>query len=75
MRLGRYEGCHGSPGILKTISGTGQLSEMYSIDFNGDICIMIIPVAEMLIFLTFASGIPSQSSGKWKNDPGGSISF
>ena len=27
-------------GILKTISGTGQLSEMYSIDFNEDICII-----------------------------------
>lgn len=26
--------------ILKTISGTGQLSEMYSIDFNDDICII-----------------------------------
>ena len=26
--------------ILKTISGTGQLSEMYSIDFNEDICII-----------------------------------
>ena len=26
--------------ILKTISGTGQLSEMYSIDFNKDICII-----------------------------------
>ena len=25
--------------ILKTIAGTGQLSEMYSIDFNEDICI------------------------------------
>ncbi len=27
-------------GILKTISGTGQLSEMYSIDFDQDICII-----------------------------------
>ena len=27
-------------GILKTIAGTGQLSEMYSIDFNEDICII-----------------------------------
>ncbi len=27
-------------GILKTISGTGQLSEMYSIDFNEDLCII-----------------------------------
>ena len=27
-------------GILKTISGMGQLSEMYSIDFNEDICII-----------------------------------
>ena len=27
-------------GILKTISGTGQLSEMYSIDFDEDICII-----------------------------------
>ena len=26
--------------ILKTIAGTGQLSEMYSIDFNDDICII-----------------------------------
>ena len=26
--------------ILKTISGTGQLSEMYSIDFDDDICII-----------------------------------
>ena len=26
--------------ILKTISGTGQLSEMYSIDFDKDICII-----------------------------------
>lgn len=26
--------------IMKTISGTGQLSEMYSIDFNEDICII-----------------------------------
>lgn len=26
--------------ILKTISGSGQLSEMYSIDFNDDICII-----------------------------------
>lgn len=26
--------------ILKTISGTGQLSEMYSIDFNENICII-----------------------------------
>lgn len=26
--------------ILKTISGTGQLSEMYSIDFNEDVCII-----------------------------------
>ena len=26
--------------ILKTISGMGQLSEMYSIDFNEDICII-----------------------------------
>ena len=26
--------------ILKTISGTGQLSEMYAIDFNEDICII-----------------------------------
>ena len=26
--------------ILKTISGTGQLSEMYSIDFEKDICII-----------------------------------
>jgi len=26
--------------ILKTISGTGQLAEMYSIDFNDDICII-----------------------------------
>lgn len=26
--------------ILKTISGTGQLSEMYSIDFNEDLCII-----------------------------------
>ena len=26
--------------ICKTISGTGQLSEMYSIDFNEDICII-----------------------------------
>ena len=26
--------------ILKTISGTGQLAEMYSIDFNEDICII-----------------------------------
>lgn len=26
--------------ILKTIAGTGQLSEMYSIDFNEDICII-----------------------------------
>lgn len=26
--------------ILKTVSGTGQLSEMYSIDFNEDICII-----------------------------------
>ena len=26
--------------ILKTIAGTGQLSEMYSIDFNKDICII-----------------------------------
>lgn len=26
--------------ILKTISGTGQLSEMYSIDFDEDICII-----------------------------------
>ena len=26
--------------ILKTIAGTGQLSEMYSIDFNVDICII-----------------------------------
>ena len=26
--------------ILKTISGTGQLSELYSIDFNEDICII-----------------------------------
>ena len=26
--------------ILKTIAGTGQLSEMYSIDFDGDICII-----------------------------------
>lgn len=26
--------------ILKIISGTGQLSEMYSIDFNDDICII-----------------------------------
>ncbi|MCR5475888.1 MAG: arabinose isomerase [Lachnospiraceae bacterium] len=27
-------------GMLKTISGTGQLSEMYSIDFDEDICII-----------------------------------
>ena len=27
-------------GILKTISGMGQLSEMYSIDFNEDVCII-----------------------------------
>ncbi len=27
-------------GILKVIAGTGQLSEMYSIDFNEDICII-----------------------------------
>ena len=27
-------------GILKTIAGTGQLSEMYSIDFDEDICII-----------------------------------
>ena len=27
-------------GILKVISGTGQLSEMYSIDFDEDICII-----------------------------------
>ena len=27
-------------GILKTIAGTGQLSEMYSIDFDKDICII-----------------------------------
>ena len=26
--------------ILKTIAGCGQLSEMYSIDFNEDICII-----------------------------------
>lgn len=26
--------------ILKTISGTGQLSEMYSIDFDDDVCII-----------------------------------
>ena len=26
--------------ILKTISGTGQTSEMYSIDFNKDICLI-----------------------------------
>lgn len=26
--------------ILKTIAGTGQLSEMYSIDFNEDLCII-----------------------------------
>ena len=26
--------------ILKTISGSGQLSEMYSIDFNDDVCII-----------------------------------
>ena len=26
--------------LIKTISGTGQLSEMYSIDFNDDICII-----------------------------------
>ncbi|MBQ7259846.1 MAG: arabinose isomerase [Lachnospiraceae bacterium] len=26
--------------ILKTISGTGQLAEMYTIDFNDDICII-----------------------------------
>ncbi len=26
--------------ILKTISGTGQLSELYSVDFNEDICII-----------------------------------
>ncbi|MBU5881319.1 hypothetical protein JVV93_20810, partial [Vibrio cholerae O1] len=26
--------------ILKTISGMGQLSEMYSIDFKEDICII-----------------------------------
>ena len=26
--------------IMKTICGTGQLSEMYSIDFNEDICII-----------------------------------
>ena len=26
--------------IMKVISGTGQLSEMYSIDFNEDICII-----------------------------------
>ena len=26
--------------ILKTIAGTGQLSEMYSIDFNEDICVI-----------------------------------
>ena len=26
--------------ILKTISGTGQLAEMYSIDFNDDIAII-----------------------------------
>lgn len=26
--------------VLKTIAGTGQLSEMYSIDFNDDICII-----------------------------------
>ena len=26
--------------ILKTVAGTGQLSEMYSIDFNEDICII-----------------------------------
>ena len=29
-----------SMSILKTIAGTGQLSEMYSIDFNEDICII-----------------------------------
>jgi L-arabinose isomerase len=27
-------------GILKVIAGTGQLSEMYSIDFEKDICII-----------------------------------
>jgi L-arabinose isomerase len=26
--------------ILKTISGTGQLSEMYSVDFDADVCII-----------------------------------
>lgn len=36
--------------ILKTIAGTGQLSEMYSIDFNEDICIISTLDQEMLIF-------------------------
>ena len=36
--------------ILKTIAGTGQLSEMYSIDFNEDICIIGHLDREMLIF-------------------------
>ena len=36
----RYNKFEVSISILKTISGTGQLSEMYSIDFNEDICII-----------------------------------
>ena len=36
--------------ILKTIAGTGQLSEMYSIDFNEDICIIGTPVQVMRLF-------------------------
>ena len=31
---------HNFENYLVTISGTGQLSEMYSIDFNDDICII-----------------------------------
>lgn len=37
--------------ILKTISGMGQLSEMYSIDFNEDICIIGHPDPAMRISL------------------------
>ena len=37
--------------ILKTISGTGQLAEMYSIDFNDDIAIIGHSGSAMQIFL------------------------
>ena len=35
-----YDGVAMAMSILKTISGTGQLAEMYSIDFNDDIAII-----------------------------------